>query len=101
MTNTDPQDMHGAISAFPDHLAEGWSRGVAADDFGLEASAYNGVVLCGMGGSAIGGDLVRALVETESPVPFAVIRGYELPAWVGEKTLVIASSYSGGTEETP
>lgn len=100
MADFDPQDMHGAIRAFPDHLDEGWRRGAATDDFGLDAAALDGVVVCGMGGSAIGGDLVRALCETEAPVPFAVVRGYELPAWVGEKTLVVASSYSGGTEET-
>ncbi|HLA63398.1 MAG TPA: bifunctional phosphoglucose/phosphomannose isomerase, partial [Rhodothermales bacterium] len=97
---TDPQDMHGAVRAFPDHLAEGWHRGAAAEDFGLRAEDFDGVVVCGMGGSAIGGDLVRALAEAESPIPFSVVRGYTLPAWVGPRSLVIASSYSGGTEET-
>jgi len=53
-----------------------------------------------MGGSAIGGDLVRGLVEPTSPLPFVVNRGYSLPGWVGPQTLVVASSYSGGTEET-
>ena len=96
----DPQDMHGALRAFPDHLAEGWRRGAAADGFGLDVSGLNGVVVCGMGGSAIGADLVRALAEPEAPVPVAVVRGYDLPAWVRETTLVVASSYSGGTEET-
>ena len=97
---TDPQNMRAAIAAFPDHLEEGWTRGAAADAFGLDGSAIDGVVVCGMGGSAIGGDLVRCLVESTAGVPFVVNRGYGLPAWVGEKTLVIASSYSGGTEET-
>ena len=53
-----------------------------------------------MGGSAIGGDLVRTLAAATAPVPFAVVRDYTLPAWVCERTLVVASSYSGGTEET-
>ena len=96
----DPDDMRGAVRAFPDHLEEGWERGGAVESFGLDGSDYDGVVVCGMGGSAIGGDLVRTLVEPTSPVPFAVNRGYALPAWVGQKTLVVASSYSGGTEET-
>ena len=96
----DPDDMRGAVRAFPDHLAEGWERGGAVESFGLDGASYDGVVVCGMGGSAIGGDLVRTLVEPSSPVPFLVNRGYALPGWVGEKTLVVASSYSGGTEET-
>ena len=98
--STDPSDMRAAVRAFPEHLAEGWARGAAFDDAGLEPSAFDGVVICGMGGSAIGGDLVRALVEPTSPLPVVVNRGYTLPAWVGEGTLVVASSYSGGTEET-
>ena len=96
----DPGDMRGAVRAFPDHLHEGWERGAAAEDFGMDARAMNGVVVCGMGGSAIGGDLVRGLVEGDAPVPFLVNRGYTLPGWVDERTLVVTSSYSGGTEET-
>lgn len=96
----DPSDMRAAVRAFPDHLAEGWRRGGATSGFGLRTSAFNGVVVCGMGGSAIGGDLVRTLVEPSASVPFVVNRGYTLPGWVGERTLVVASSYSGGTEET-
>lgn len=96
----DPQDMRAAVRAFPDHLAEGWGRGAALDDFDLRAEDVDGIVVCGMGGSAIGGDLVRTLVEPTSPVPFVVNRGYALPGWVGADTLVVASSYSGGTEET-
>jgi glucose/mannose-6-phosphate isomerase len=53
-----------------------------------------------MGGSAIGGDLVSSLATTESRVPVIVYRGYSLPAYVDSRTLVIASSYSGNTEET-
>ena len=96
----DPDDMRAAVRAFPDHLRTGWERGEAAESFGLDAGALDGVVLCGMGGSAIGGDLVRGLVEPTTSLPFVVVRGYALPGWVGERTLVIASSYSGGTEET-
>jgi glucose/mannose-6-phosphate isomerase len=53
-----------------------------------------------MGGSAIGGDLVRSLAMSEAKVPVIVHRDYGLPAFVDERTLVIASSYSGNTEET-
>ena len=106
----DPQDMRAAVRAFPDHLDVGWTRAAAVDDLArffetpadgaFDPGALNGVVLAGMGGSAIGGDLVRTLVQAESPVPFEVVRGYSMPGWVSERTLVIASSYSGGTEET-
>ncbi|WP_412067459.1 bifunctional phosphoglucose/phosphomannose isomerase [Rubrivirga sp. IMCC43871] len=96
----DPGDMRAAVRAFPDHLALGWDRGAALADLGLDASTLDGIVLCGMGGSAIGGDLVRGLVAPTSPLAMTVNRAYGLPGWVGEKTLVVASSYSGGTEET-
>ena len=99
-TALDPDDMRGAVRDFPSHLATGWERGQAAESFGLDAGDLDGLVLCGMGGSAIGGDLVRGLVEPTGSIPFLVNRGYTLPGWVGERSLVIASSYSGGTEET-
>jgi len=100
LDHLDPGRMYAAIKAFPDHLQEGWIRGAAADAFGYEADQFDGVVVCGMGGSAIGGDLVRTLIEPECLIPFQSIRNYDLPGWIGEKTLVIVSSYSGGTEET-
>jgi glucose/mannose-6-phosphate isomerase len=58
------------------------------------------VVIAGMGGSAIGGDIARRLAMTESKVPVHVHRDYGLPAFVDGNTLVIVSSYSGNTEET-
>ena len=58
------------------------------------------VAVLGMGGSAIGGELAAALLQDELRVPMVVHRDYGLPAWVGRDTLVIASSYSGNTEET-
>lgn len=58
------------------------------------------IVLSGMGGSAIGGDIVCSLLREELPVPFYVIRDYNLPSFVNPKTLFFAVSYSGKTEET-
>ncbi len=58
------------------------------------------VVLTGLGGSAAGGDFAKGLFEVESRTPFLVNRDYTLPHFVGPETLVIASSYSGNTEET-
>ena len=53
-----------------------------------------------MGGSAIGGDVARILAQNTCTVPIFVNRSYNIPEWVGSKTLILASSYSGGTEET-
>ena len=58
------------------------------------------IVICGMGGSAIAGDFVKNIFADKLAVPVIVNRDYELPAFVGESTLVILSSYSGNTEET-
>ena len=58
------------------------------------------VALCGMGGSAIAADLVLGAYRERLRRPMAVVRDYFLPGWIGERTLVILSSYSGGTEET-
>ena len=58
------------------------------------------VAICGMGGSAIAADLVVGAYRERLRVPVTVVRDYYLPGWIGENTLVILSSYSGGTEET-
>src|SRR3990170_1294869 len=58
------------------------------------------IVFAGMGGSAIAGDLVRDWLDTEMRIPMESVRGYHLPAYVDEKTLVFLISYSGNTEET-
>lgn len=62
--------------------------------------SINKVVLCGMGGSAIGGDLLRAYLETDLQIPFLVNRNYSLPKFVDAHTLILVASYSGQTEET-
>ncbi len=59
-----------------------------------------GVVITGMGGSALAALIIKTILQTKLSVPFEIIRGYDLPAYVNANTLVIASSYSGNTEET-
>lgn len=61
---------------------------------------FSSVVFAGLGGSAIGADLVRSYLYFESDLPMQVVREYDLPAYVGSSTLVFISSYSGNTEET-
>ncbi len=57
------------------------------------------VVLAGMGGSALAAEFVRSWLADKLPIPIEIVRGYDLPAYVGDRSLVIISSYSGNTEE--
>ena len=59
-----------------------------------------GLVVAGMGGSAVGGDLAAAALHGRATRPIRTVRGYELDPWVGPDTLVLCASYSGDTEET-
>ncbi len=64
------------------------------------AARSDGLVVCAMGGSAIGADLAFAAIGARASKPLTVVRGYEPPAWIGPETFVLAQSYSGNTEET-
>ncbi len=66
------------------------------DDF----SGINKILICGMGGSAIGGEVVANLFKNEINLPIFVNRGYDIPLFADKETLVIVSSYSGNTEES-
>jgi glucose/mannose-6-phosphate isomerase len=77
------------------------SRAAAeAVELPFPADAVTDIALCGMGGSAIAGDLVLGAYRDRLLRPMSVVRDYYLPGWIGENTLVILSSYSGDTEET-
>lgn len=95
----DPQDMFGAIYRFADQIQEAIGIGEQIN-LHNDYSACENIIVAGMGGSAIGGDVVKTIVNQELKIPFYVIRNYTLPNWVNEKTLVICSSYSGNTEES-
>jgi len=66
----------------------------------LELADAAGLMVCGMGGSAIGGDLAAAALGDRLTKPLVSIRGYELPSWATPEWTVLCSSYSGNTEET-
>lgn len=95
----DPTNMLDRIRELPIQVLEAWD---AVQGLELPASygATAHVAVLGMGGSAIGGDLAGSLARPTCAVPLSVLRDYDLPAWVDQNTLVIASSYSGNTEET-
>lgn len=67
---------------------------------GFSASQFNNIVIGGLGGSGIGGRIVKSLYANVLPIPVECIADYTLPAYVNEKSLVILASYSGNTEET-
>ncbi len=95
----DPGHMSARIAELPQQCQEAWRKAMALDlppDYG----EIDKVVLSGMGGSAIGGGLLASLVAAEATVPILIHRDYGLPSFVDAKTLIIASSYSGMTEET-
>jgi glucose/mannose-6-phosphate isomerase len=66
----------------------------------IDVSRIRNIVVSGLGGSAIGGDLIADFTNGELSIPYSVNRNYGLPEFVDENSLVIASSYSGNTEET-
>lgn len=93
------RDPHGALTV----AAEQWKQ--ANYEIGVEDAAHDGrpltkVVVAGMGGSALAAGIVKSWLGGRMEVPFEVVRSYDLPGYVDSSTLVIASSYSGNTEET-
>lgn len=97
---SDPSNMYNKIFDLPEQLtdalklAKRWQ--LNADDF-LDPG---NIMLVGMGGSAIAGDMIRTLLRPSLLIPFEICRDYQLPEYVDDETLVLASSYSGNTEET-
>ena len=96
----DPENMYNRIFDLPEQMTDALKIGLAwkinKDDF----SDVKNIVVIGMGGSAIGGDLARTYLSSSLLVPFQICRHYQLPEYVDDETLVIVSSYSGNTEET-
>jgi glucose/mannose-6-phosphate isomerase len=94
----DPEDSYKLITELPDQCLKAW-----ADVTALVLPPYylnvHKVVIAGMGGSGIGGKLARDLTASSSEIPVSIHGNYGTPAFVDEKTLFIAVSYSGNTEE--
>lgn len=95
----DPAGLYGRIAALPSQIGEAW-RAARAVELPPEYREVERVVVLGMGGSGIGGGLLRALaLDLGAARPVDVVRGYTLPAYVDDRSLVLASSNSGNTEE--
>jgi glucose/mannose-6-phosphate isomerase len=97
----DSQNMLSQIDGLPEQLAAAWAEGQSHPLPSLGPRQISHVVIAGLGGSAIGGELIAAYALSLSEIPIIVHRDYGLPAFAhGLETLVIASSHSGNTEET-
>ncbi len=93
----DDGGMRAAIEGMGWQLLEGDRIGGEA---GGDMVMPTAVVIAGMGGSAMSGELLRALVIGDCAVPITRVRGFGVPSWAGPGTLVVCSSYSGDTAET-
>ncbi|MBA3867289.1 MAG: bifunctional phosphoglucose/phosphomannose isomerase [Solirubrobacterales bacterium] len=85
------------VLGIPDQLRDALWRIESAR---LEPADAAGLIVCGMGGSAIGGDLASAALGDRLTRPLLSVRGYGLPSWATPEWAVLCCSYSGGTEET-
>lgn len=95
----DRQNMLEHLKNFPQHLQTAYEL-VDKHTFKTPTKSINQVVILGMGGSAIGGEMSVGLAHDYGKVPFFIFRNYQIPSWVDQNTLVVAVSYSGNTEET-
>lgn len=93
----DKSGLLADVLAIPDHIGDALWRVESAF---LEPVETRSLVVCGMGGSAIGADLAAAVIGQRAERQLLTVRGYELPSWVDERDTVVLSSYSGSTEET-
>ena len=95
----DPDGMLEEIQGLPDQLALAWKT---ANSYPLpNTEEFSNVIIAGMGGSAIGADMLASYAAPLCEIPISVLRGYHLPFWAkGKKILVVCSSHSGNTEET-
>jgi glucose/mannose-6-phosphate isomerase len=94
----DPTDQLTDVLAIPEHLRDALWK---VESAGLEAwDSAGGLIVAGMGGSAIGGQLARAILGDHASRPLLAARAYGLPPWTRSDTTVLCASYSGDTEET-
>lgn len=95
----DAQDYYARIEGLPGQLEAAWLAGLEHPLPPMDGLRY--ILIAGMGGSGIGGDLLATYAQPHCPLPVLIHRDYGLPEWArGPQTLVIASSHSGNTEET-
>ncbi|MGQ9473656.1 MAG: SIS domain-containing protein [Candidatus Caldatribacteriaceae bacterium] len=97
--NSSFERVKKTLLAFPAHLAEGYTQGKSLP-LPSEHQNVQKILFCGVGGSGIGGQIAKQIVQHRLPISFEIISVPPLPGFVDQKTLVILSSYSGNTKET-
>jgi glucose/mannose-6-phosphate isomerase len=98
IAGVDSTGQIGAVLALPEHLRDALARVDASGASPVDAPG--GVIVAGMGGSAVGARLASGALGAKLTRPLLVSDDYTLPGWAGPGTLVLCSSYSGATEET-
>ncbi len=96
----DPGGMYDRIYQFPSQFEDALKRTKETSLPDWDKADIKNIVVAGLGGSAIGGDLVRSYLAEKLDIPFFICRNYTLPNFVDSSSLVFVSSYSGNTEET-
>ena len=95
----DKSNMLDLILHFSDQVKDAISIGENVN-IAQPTKRISHVLIAGMGGSAISGNILQKLFTASATVPCKVIRDYRLPAWANQNTLCVISSFSGDTEET-
>lgn len=98
ISKLDPANQFKVLSDSYEQIEYAWKNDF--DVSSIDTAKIKNIILTGLGGSAIGGELIQNYLREELNYPYVVNRNYELPLYADEETLVIASSYSGNTEET-
>ena len=94
----DPSNMHATLISFGQQCQEAIEIGITADSISVPSDVSN-LMICGLGGSAIGGDILRSYLIDELSIPIQVNRDYSLPQYISTSSLLFILSYSGNTEE--
>jgi glucose/mannose-6-phosphate isomerase len=100
ITTVDRSGLLADVLAIPEHLRDALWRVESAAGLMEGWDSASGLIVAGMGGSAVGGGLARAILGDHATRPIAVSRAYGLPPWATPDTTVLCASYSGNTEET-
>ena len=100
LNSIDKSSMLENLEKYPEHCLHAIQLAESINLEKLNIKNYSSIAFLGMGGSAIGGQLISDWLHEESQIPIIVNRGYNLPGFISKNTLVFAVSYSGNTEET-
>lgn len=98
MDSLDPRNVLGSLEMFLDQCEQIWQEAKALK-FHSQYDNFQNILVCGMGGSAYGGYVAPAVFKNELKIPMLTQNDYHLPGFVNKNTLIILSTYSGGTEE--